>query len=154
MRLAYRIAAEESTDPSTQNAAVIVSNGLVVCAAANEFPAGVAESPDRWERPLKYSYVEHAERRAIFGAAKYGWRCMGTTMYVPWFACAECARGIIEAGVTEVVGHNCPLHDSRPDWLDSVKLGRAMLLEAGVNLRFISGEYGVVIRFNGKPERV
>src|SRR4051812_44655189 len=70
--VAYEYAIHNSTDPSTQNGAVLVHNmgkgreRVVVANGANHFPAGVKESPERWERPAKYAWVEHAERNAIF----------------------------------------------------------------------------------------
>ena len=40
------------------------------------------ELNDRWERPEKYSWVEHAERNAIYAAAREGVRLAGATMYI------------------------------------------------------------------------
>ena len=104
---AYRWAEKFSTDPSTQNGAVLVSfdgwrDGQIVAWGANHFPQGVLESDERWQRPLKYSYVEHAERNAIFDAAARGVATAGLTMYVPWFACADCGRAIIQAGISNI----------------------------------------------------
>lgn len=153
LRHAYKVAAEFGTDPSTQNGALLVDRyGAILVAAANRFPAGVRETAERWERPLKYAFVEHAERNAIFSAAREGVRTEGLTMYCPWFACADCGRAIIQAGVTEVVGHDFPLHRSRPDWRKSIEVALAMFEEAGVKTRLVPGEVGgVTIRFDGKP---
>jgi len=111
------------------------------------------ENKARWERPLKYSYVEHAERAAVYEAAKTGRETRGATLYVCWYACADCARAVIMAGVKEVVGHDHPLHASRQDWAESVRLGREMLSEAGVAQRLVRAELGVEFRFNGELVR-
>lgn len=149
---AYRIAMEESTDPSTQNGAVLVdARGTVLVAAANRFPRNVAESGDRWERPLKYSYVEHAERNVIYAAAKAGIKVGGLTMYVPWYACAECARAIIQSGVKEVVGHKAIFDRTMDRWKDSIAVAHGMLDEAGIKHRLYDGYVeDIEIRFDGE----
>lgn len=151
MRMAYRIAEKSSTDPSTQNGAVLVLDDMTSpIVAANHFPRGVKETEERWQRPLKYSYVEHAERQSIYVAAKRGFQTDGCTMYCPWVCCSDCARAIIQAGIIEVVGHDFELHNSRDDWKEAVRIGREMLAEAGVKLRFVTGKIGnVKIRFGG-----
>src|SRR5687768_3524816 len=120
LQAAYFHASKYSTDPNTQNAAVLIDDmpsgfddsgryilsKKIVASGANHFPDGVKELPERWERPIKYSYVEHAERNCIYSAAKRGIKTDGLVMYCPWFACADCARAIIQAGIAEVVGHD------------------------------------------------
>jgi len=149
LREAYEVAHDFSTDPSTQNGAILVQNGLIVARGANHFPYGVQNLSERWVRPLKYSYVEHAERNSIFAAARNGVMTAGATMYCPWFACTDCARAIIQAGITEVVGHETTLHDgASQSWLDSIAIAYTMLDEAGVKRRLIPGTFGIDIRFN------
>lgn len=158
LRYAYRVAAEQSTDPSTQNGAVLVNfnhtpsspNGLILWSAANHFPYKVAETPERWQRPLKYSYVEHAERNVIYGAARNGIRTEGLTLYVPWYACADCARAIIQAGIGEVVGHKAIFDRTMDRWKDSIAVALGMLDEAGVPHRLVDCEIGTVeVRLDG-----
>lgn len=156
--LAYK-AATKSPDPSTQNGAVIpyaaldhVENTIEKnVSACNEFPPGVQYLPERLERPLKYSFIEHAERNVIFKAAAMGLVLTGKTMYVPWFACADCARAIICSGITRVVGHQRML-DATPDhWKESIAHAMTMLKEAGIQLDLIPDVlHGPQIRFNGK----
>lgn len=147
---AYRYA----TDPSTQNAALILKDNNVIACGANHFPKNVAESPARWERPLKYSYVEHAERNAIFDAVRRGVSTVGTTMVCPWFACDNCARAIIQAGIIEVIGHQSPVDWTPDHWKDSINIALNMLKEAGVNFWFYNGKIfendELKIRFNGE----
>lgn len=153
---AYRVAVARSTDPSTQNGAIIVRGKKIIATGANHFPKGVKETSTRWERPAKYAWVEHAERNAIYDAAKNGtYTTKDTTMYCPWFACADCARGIIQAGITEVVGHNCPLHEGgSQSWKDSIAIANEMFKEAGVKTRYLDGTVGLKIRFNGIESEV
>lgn len=151
LHLAYK-AAERSPDPSTQNGAVLVnSDGFLIASACNEFPHDVLVTEERLVKPLKYQYIEHAERNAIYEAAYYGKKTQGATMYCPWFACMECARAIIQAGITEVVGHAFHLHTKRPDWQPAIERADEMLRDAGVRFRRVPGEVGGVrIRFDGE----
>lgn len=165
LKLAYKTAFELSTDSSTQNGAVLVSptknetNEPEFICSANFFPEGVKESKERWERPLKYSYVEHAERNVIYLAAKRGFKTEGTTMYCAWASCADCARAIIQAGIKELITHHDPYADTRfgqpvsAIWKDSIKLALEMLEEAGVKVTWFSDKIfpndEMFIRFNG-----
>lgn len=140
-----------SHDPHTQNGAVIVpvSNQLAAV-GCNKIPKGVVRTPDRLRRPEKYAYIEHAERAAIYAAARSGIPTVGATLYCPWFACTECARAIIMAGVTEVVGHVRPRAATPARWTDEIVKAEGMLTEAGVSLRWLADRLGVSILFDGE----
>jgi dCMP deaminase len=157
LRYAYRYAADNSTDPSTQNGAVIVGydRNQALMEAANCFPDGISEEdPKRWDRPLKYSYVEHAERNVLYKCAKYGLATNGLILYVPWYACADCARAIIQAGIKEVVGHKAIFDMTMERWKDSITLAHGMLDEAGVIHRVVEGGIGgLELRFDGSVWR-
>jgi dCMP deaminase len=155
LQMAYAEAINYSTDPSTQNGAVIKCDSGESAFGANHFPKGVKESPERWERPAKYAWVEHAERNAVFYAARHGIKTYGATMYCPWFACADCARAIIQAGIKEVVGHETSLHaGGSQSWKDSIAIAYKMFEEAGVKFRHIPGTFNHKIRFNGELREV
>ena len=152
IRRAYYAAELFSTDPNTQNGAILVSkSGTVLGAEANHFPYKIMETDERWERPLKYKYVEHAERNIILYAAKMGIATLGKKIYCPWYACTDCARAIIQAGIGEVVGHQTTIDNTPERWMGEIELALSMLTEAGVKYRFVKGELGdVEIRFNGE----
>lgn len=151
LSVAYKIA-QDSPDPSTQNAALLVDRfGNILVSAVNTFPYDVEQTEERWQRPLKYSYVEHAERNVIYHAARRGVKAAGLRMYVPWFACADCARAIVQAGILEVIGHDFDLHKTSAHWLESIKIADQILTEGGVIFRRVPGKIGnVKIRFNGE----
>jgi dCMP deaminase len=148
--MAYQ-AATKSPDPSTQNGAVIPAHNNVVLQACNEFPNGVKYAQGRLERPLKYSFIEHAERRAIYEAARLGVSIHGCTMYAPWFACSDCARAIICSGIKRVVGHK-QMMDGTPDhWKESIKIAFQMFEESGIKTELLDVQLGgPSILFNGK----
>lgn len=151
-------AVKYSTDPSTQNAAALVKFGLYdniigpVLFDANRFPTGVKETEERWKRPDKYYYVEHAERNVILSASNRGIRTSGLTMICPWFACADCARAIIQAGIVKVVGLKADKEATATNqrWNESVCAGDTMLDEAGVVRKYIDiPELGIDVLRNG-----
>lgn len=147
--MAYK-EATNSPDPSTQNGAVIVSYSGTM-SDCNRFPDMVKVPSERLERPLKYQFIEHAERNAIYKCAKFGVSCQGATMYVPWFACSDCARAIIQAGISHVVGHQRMADDTPEHWKESIANAMTMLTEAGVKMTMIDGVLdGPKILFNGK----
>jgi dCMP deaminase len=150
LKLACLYAQEFSTDPSTQNGALLLAEDGSTCQGANHFPFNVKESAERWERPLKYSFVEHAERNAIYTAARQGIKTAGSTLYCPWFACADCARAIIQAGIKKVVGFPRNGKDTASHWFETIKIGDQMLKEAEVETIFIDDKVNVQLRRNEK----
>lgn len=149
LREACRYAVEWSDDPRTQNGAVLVSGRRMVY-AANRIPPRLAHESYRLETPLKYSFLEHAERGAIYAAAAAGVPTAGAILYCPWFACVDCARAIILAGIKEVVGLACSRNATPQRWADNVTLAEAILCEAGVGQRWLAGEVGVEMLFDGR----
>ena len=124
-----------SKDPSTQVAAVIVGpDNEVRSLGYNGLPRGVEDLPTRYEiRPEKYKWVEHAERNAIYNAARSGTPLQGCTIYLKWFPCTDCARGIIQSGITHMV---CEHPDvEMPTWGADFKISLQMFEEAGINVK-------------------
>lgn len=132
-----------SPDPSTQNGAVLVRSNTVYTNtfACNQFPPGVQYTEDRWERPAKYEYIEHAERGAIYSAARQGIPTQGLTLVCPWAACADCARAIICAGVQTLVTMS-PHGNTHTRWQGTIDTALVMLEEAGVGVVRIDGPLG------------
>lgn len=127
-----------SKDRSTKVGAVIVDDDKrVVGMGYNGFPAGFDDEIDsRHERPVKYAYTEHAERNAIFTAARNGSHIKGCTMYLKWFPCVDCARAIIQSGIKRVVCTKPDFDDVR--WGHSFKVSHELLVECGVELTYKS----------------
>jgi dCMP deaminase len=152
LRIAVELAQTQSDDPHTQNGAVLVARRGDLVGAANGFPLGVAALDARRERPMKYSYIEHAERNVIYTAARRWMPTKGATLYCPWFACADCARAIICAGITEVVGLAHP--PSHGPWQESCDRGDEMFREAGVKYRRLETKLGLFVLRDGKQIEV
>ena len=124
-----------SKDRSTRVGCVIVSpDRAVISSGYNEFPRGIDdEVPSRHERPEKYLWTEHAERNAIYNAAREGIRIRDCQLYLSWFPCADCARAIVQSGIATLVA-------IRPDlnhlsWGEHFRIATALLTEGGVQIR-------------------
>jgi dCMP deaminase len=128
----------KSKDKYTQIGAVIVGeDGEIVSTGYNSFPRGLDDGIDsRQERPEKYYWFEHAERNAIYNAARIGVSTKGTTMYLSCgLPCADCARGIINAGVRRIFCERVDV--TKGDlWKESQERSWDMFRETGVDVCF------------------
>ncbi len=135
MRMAHTIS-ERSKDPSTQAGAVIAtSNHVIVGIGYNGFPRGVDNETFPWEREgsledTKYAYVCHAEENAIYNSNSKTADCK---IYCTLFPCNECAKTIIQNGITEVI-YDSDKYSDQPAFIAS----KRMLTAAGVKLRQFS----------------
>lgn len=127
-------AALGSKDPNTKVGCLIMRDQQVLSVAWNEFPRGVKDTEERRQRPLKYKYTEHAERNAIYNAAARGVALVGSTMYLPYYPCSDCARGIICSGIRELVCHKPDFEC--PTWGQEFRIAADMLFEAEVIVTF------------------
>ena len=106
LRSAEFHAHEFSKDDSTKVCAVILDKDDFTPKTwgYNGMPRGANDNVlERWARPEKYKWVEHAERNAIANAAKEGISLNGSCIVVNMFPCIECARMIVQAGIKDVV---------------------------------------------------
>ncbi|RZC40794.1 dCMP cyt deam 1 and/or APOBEC N domain containing protein [Asbolus verrucosus] len=101
------LAAQRSKDPCTQVGACIADRkGNLISSGYNGMPRGCHDDEFPWGKgnsdPLKnkHLYVCHAELNAIANAMGPLEDCI---IYVTLFPCNECAKLIIQHGITEVV---------------------------------------------------
>lgn len=128
--------AQWSEDRDFKVGAAIVGSGNEIRATGyNGLPRGVQATDDsRLDRPSgeKFFWVEHAERNAIYNAARAGISVSGCTIYVNRFPCADCARAIIQSGISCV---QCPPRPENDGKLDhSFDVSETLLREAGISL--------------------
>lgn len=156
-----------SKDPSTKVGCVLIDphTKAVVALGFNGFPRGVREEaepcstnlspldPARWRRPTKYDFIEHAERNAIYNAARHGHPTQGLWAYLSWdpteSVCTSCARALIQAGIQRVLGPNESVQgrlDIGDDdgWRKGCAHSKIMFHEAGVEVRTVSWSYRAV----------
>ncbi len=128
----------KSKDKYTQIGAVIVGKGgEIVSTGYNSFPRGLDDGLDyRQDRPEKYYWFEHAERNAIYNAARIGVSTKGTTMYLSCgLPCADCARGIINSGVKRIFCEKVDVTKGEL-WKESQERSWDMFMETGVKVCF------------------
>ncbi len=128
------LSAYRSKDPNTQVGACIVSEeNRIMTVGYNGMPKGCSDDDYPWERSgsvldTKYAFVCHAELNAILnynGGSMKGSRC-----YVTLFPCNECAKALIQKGISEIIYMSDKYADS-----DSTKAAKKMLDSAGVKYR-------------------
>ena len=153
MSMAYFVAMK-SKDTSTKTGAVIVGpNNEIRSTGYNGLPRCVNDDvPERFERPDKYLWTEHAERNAVYNSPL---SCNNCDIYIAGLPpCADCARAIIQSRIRRVVidAHwaKVPTH---PEWQRSCDVGKIMLIEAGVDYKYYDGELVLqtATLCNGKP---
>jgi|TARA_R110000744_G_scaffold365261_2_gene474063 dCMP deaminase len=128
----------KSKDISTQVGAVIVGKDKeIVSTGYNSFPRGINDMKlSRQERPEKYYWFEHAERNAIYNAARIGVSTKGCTMYLTCgIPCADCCRGIINSGIVRIFCERSSGPNS-PMWKEHAERSWEMFDEAGVEVKF------------------
>lgn len=122
-----QLCAKNSYAIKLQVGAIIVKDGQIMSDGFNGTPCGFenkceVKSMDGSLHTL--SYVLHAESNAILKCAKYGRPTNGSTLYITYSPCIECAKLIIQAGIIRVV------------YLENYKKleGLELLRKAGINV--------------------
>ncbi|KAL2962168.1 hypothetical protein AAZX31_17G126200 [Glycine max] len=106
MAIAF-LSAERSKDQV--GACLVSQDGVILGIGYNGFPRGCSDDKLPWAQksrtgnPLKtkYPYVCHAEVNAILNTNHAS--AAGQRLYVTMFPCNECAKIIIQSGVSEVI---------------------------------------------------
>ncbi len=98
-----------SKDPSTQVGACIVSaDNRILSIGYNGAPNGFEDKYFPWEREgsfleTKYPFVCHAELNAISNFRGNKKDLIGAKLYVTLFPCNECAKLVIQNGISEII---------------------------------------------------
>jgi dCMP deaminase len=133
------LSAKRSKDPATQVGACIVNTkNKIVGAGYNGLPAGCDDNEFPWEKDgdflqTKYPYVCHAELNAILN--NIGMDLHGCRIYTALFPCNECAKAIIQSGITEVI-----YLSDKYDGSDTSVASKRMLDTAGVSYRKVESQ--------------
>lgn len=126
------LAAFRSKDPNTKVGACIVNpERRVVGLGYNGFPFGCSDDLYPWQREgefldTKYPFVVHAELNAILNSIQ---NLKGCTIYVSLFPCNECAKAIIQSGITRVI-----YEEDKYDGTQANLASKRMFHDAGVEL--------------------
>lgn len=117
-------------------AVLLTRDGSTEITGCNTFPPGVRDLPERIVGDNRFIWLEHAERAAIFEAARRGIGTDGSTLVATYFPCTDCARAIIQSGV-KTVGTPCPEFDD-PVWGESFRTAAIILAESAVEVVFLA----------------
>lgn len=153
------LAARKSRDTYTKIGAVFVRDNEIFSEGFNGMPRGVDDCVlERYDRPEKYFWFEHAERNAIYNCARGG-RCTNlATCFTTCMPCADCARGLIQSGVIEVVLHKqCQevWNQMNPTkWMENQKRSTTMFQEAKVKVRYVDSFLNQAVWMDGKNFKV
>lgn len=139
------VVSRRSKDESTKLGCVIVGPSKEIRSVGyNSFPRGIDDNnPKRQLRPAKYFYFEHSERNALYNALLTGTSVEGCICYVSFYPCADCARGLIQAGVSEIVCRS----DVVPErFRENCTASEEMLREAGVFVRLVNKTSPLILK--------
>ncbi len=137
------LSAKRSKDPGTQvGACIVTSDRRIVGVGYNGLPAGCSDDEFPWDREgdflnSKYAYVCHAELNAILNSTK---NLKGCTIYVDLFPCNECAKSIIQSGISEIV-----YLSDKYDNTDSNIASKKLLNAANIKLRQLDPKFDELI---------
>lgn len=118
----------------------VIANPLtrvVLAMGYNGFPRGCDDECEAHHaRPAKYVWTEHAERNAIYNAARTGTALQDSVMYLPWYPCTDCARAIVQSGVLMLVATEPDWND--PKWGEEFHVVKQLFDEVSFNVLFVT----------------
>ena len=144
-----KLSAMRSKDPNTQVGACIVSSdNRILSIGYNGPPNGFDDDVFPWAREgkrteTKYFYMVHAECNAILNFRGHRKDFEGARVYVDLFPCNECAKQIIQLGISEVI-YLSDKYAADDEWVVAKKL----FDECGVTYRRFDKKFQKTITLN------
>jgi dCMP deaminase len=153
MSMCYFIAMK-SKDQNTKNGSVIVGpDNEIRSTGYNSFPRGINDNlQERQERPEKYYWLEHGERNSIYNAARIGVSLKDCRMYTLGTPCMDCARGIVQSGISEVITHKKWDDSNIEIWNEHAKKSLTLFKEANIKFRIYNDKIISVIKSRKNKE--
>jgi dCMP deaminase len=140
MEIAHAVA-QLSKDTSTKVGALIIgATNEVRSMGYNGAPRNCGADDvgdDRGLRPEKYFWFSHAEANAITNAARVGTPLLGSSIIVTHFPCMDCARLIVQSGITKVIVDPIPA-EFYDRWKEHVDRAMKLFDECGVDVQILS----------------
>ena len=129
------IAAAAKSPNRVRKVGAVLVTATAELAACNAFPPGVEPLPERAVGDNRFIWLEHAERTAIFEAARRGIAIDGATLLSTDFPCTDCARAIVLGGIKTVVACRPDFDD--PVWGKSFRTSATILAEGAIEVVFL-----------------
>lgn len=119
-----------SKDPDTQVGAVCISpDKRQLVTGFNGFPVGIPDDEDKlMDKKLKNQLMVHAEANCVVNSTTL---LRGWTMHVTKAPCIECAKLIINSGISRVV---CP--NPGGSWKDQQLMAISLMTTAKLKVEF------------------
>lgn len=138
LKLAIYMSELFSKDNSTKVGAITIEpNTLQIKSIGyNGLPRKINETPERWNKPNKYSYVVHSEANMICNASLNGISLSNSILVVTLFPCNECAKLIIQSGIKTIITRPPNLQSEK--WGNSFKISMEMFEELGFTIILIN----------------
>jgi len=148
MSMAYLVAMKSKDERTHIGAVVVGSDNEIKSTGYNSFVRGLNDNvSERQEKPEKYFWMEHAERNAIYNATLNGTSLKGCKMYTNGIPCMDCARGVVQAGILEVVVDKMWNGDNGKKWSEHGERTIEMFDETGIKLRYWEGKIHQIEKF-------
>lgn len=148
-----KLAALRSKDPNTQVGCCIVSSeNRILSVGYNGTPNGYDDDVFPWNRTgerldTKYMYVCHSELNAILNYRGDINNMRGAKIYVHYFPCNECAKAIIQSGITEVIYIHSYDYDNHSEEMEA---SIRMFDKCGVKYRKYEGRESINLDLSDK----
>lgn len=138
--------ARKSKDRSRKIGCVIIGpDNEIRTTGYNGFPRNIDDDiEERHERPEKYFWTEHAERNAIYNAARIGVSVKGCRIYSSLFPCIDCARAIVQSGISEIITYAPEFDD--PQWGEGFRKVVELFEEAGIMVRYLEDNFAETLK--------
>jgi dCMP deaminase len=148
MSMAYFVATKSKDERTHIGAVVVGPDNEIKSTGYNSFVRGLNDNvAGRQEKPEKYFWFEHAERNAIYNATLIGSSLKESKMYTNGIPCMDCARGIVQSGIKEVIVDKFWDDGNQGDDLEHSKRTLQMFEETGVKVRYWEGKLLNIERF-------
>ena len=148
MSMVYLLA-EGSKDERTHIGAVVIGPDKEIRTTGyNSFVRRLNDNvPGRQEKPEKDYWFEHGERNAMDNATLTGTSLKGCRMYTNGIPCTNCARGIVQSGILEVIVDEEWNKTNSGEDLEESKRTIQMFRETGVKIRYWKGKLIKIKKF-------
>lgn len=148
MSMVYLVAAKSKDERSHIGAVIVGSDKEIKSTGYNSFVRHSKDNiPERQKKPEKYYWFEHAERNSIYNATLIGASLKGCKMYTNGIPCMDCARGIVQSGIEEVIVDKEWTNGNQGDDLEHSKRTLEMFSEVGVKIRYWDGKLLEIEKF-------
>lgn len=141
MTMVYLVASKSKDEQTHIGAVVVGPDNEIRTTGYNSFVRGCDDlRPERQERPEKYYWFEHAERNSIYNATLMGVSLKGCKMYTNGIPCMDCARAIIQSGITEVIVDKEWDEGNLEIWKQHAERSLRLFSECGVSVRYFDDD--------------